>query len=104
MNTIFRLTTRDPCSSRERYSARNLLGYAAIIGIALFGVRMQAATIEFNDPFPAPYSFVPDPGAGSDVFYSEDGMTFIAVNHSHYHFSPEDPSLFDENGELYIAS
>ncbi|MCI0401430.1 MAG: hypothetical protein L0Z68_09080 [Gammaproteobacteria bacterium] len=91
MNTTTIQTT--PGLRSSQYPERRLFGYAAIIGIALLSFQAQAATIEFNDPFPAPHTFVPHPGLGSDVFYSEDGMSFIAVNQPHYHLFAENNSF-----------
>lgn len=104
MNTrAIQATTRDPYSSRERYSARNLLGYAAIIGIAVFGVRAQAVTIEFNDfsqVSPEGIS-VPDCSlGGSCEFYQEDGMHFIARDDASYLFFQDE---VPDGGHGYIS-
>jgi RTX calcium-binding nonapeptide repeat (4 copies) len=90
---------------RKRLGLPGMVGVLCLLLTSSF-VHVQGGpiTIEFNDPFPAPYTFVPHANTpnGSKVFYSEDGMTFADRRSGHYHLLPEDSSVLVPDDHLLL--
>ncbi|NET55374.1 MAG: PEP-CTERM sorting domain-containing protein [Symploca sp. SIO2E6] len=72
---------------------RDWLAGVIVLGTVAATTPSVATTIDFNEPFPAPFTFACTELTNGDVIpcYVEDGMTFKPLVYNHYHLSPENP-------------